>query len=86
LGQLLGGTVTLDPSGPRLLVEDGRVTPDLSCAALTVRRLAPAEGPPTIWGIGLTGPLGCFTGESAALRALVQAGDELAGIRSVQAR
>jgi IclR helix-turn-helix domain len=87
LGQLLGngGVPSSDSTaGQRLLVEDGRLQPDVSCAALVVRRCAPAEGTPVQWGIGLIGPLGCFAGGSGTLRALVQAGDRLVGMRSVR--
>jgi DNA-binding IclR family transcriptional regulator len=86
LAQVLGGgTAPGSDAGtsPRLLVEDGRLRDDVSCAAVAVRRLAPAEGEATVWAIGLSGPLGCFAAASPALRALVQAADQLAGIRSV---
>jgi hypothetical protein len=80
IGQVLQGSA-LSPgatAGPGLVVEDGRLRSDLSCAAVSVRRRCPADGPPVRWAIGLSGPLGCFAGAAPALRALVRAGEQLA--------
>jgi len=81
LGPLLGGE--RGGEGPaRLVVEDGRLQDDVSCAAVSVRRHASAEEPATVWGIGLVGPLGWFAEAPATLRALVQSGEQLAGLRA----
>lgn len=81
LGQVLTGQwapATNGTWGPGLVVEDGHLRPDLSCAALSVRRPAAGDGPAQRWAIGLSGPLGCFSGAAPSLRALVRAGEELA--------
>jgi DNA-binding IclR family transcriptional regulator len=86
LGQVLqGGAAGLLDAGssPRLVIEDGRLRHDVSCAAVAVRRTARAEGESMIWGIGLTGPRGCFAAARPTLQALISAAEQLAGLRSV---
>jgi hypothetical protein len=73
-----------------LVVEDGRLRADLSCAVLPVRRGIPGQSPvpPSPgcatngdgrrWAVGLLGPLGAFAGGAPALRALVRAAEDLA--------
>jgi hypothetical protein len=80
IGQVLQCSATAPGPGaaPGLVVEDGRLRADLSCAVVSVRRPDAADGPVGRWAIGLSGPLGCFSGAAPALHALLQAGAELA--------
>jgi hypothetical protein len=97
LGQALLATPPLSGTptggGAALVIEDGRLRPDLSCAAVTVRRVTsrPSTGPgqglpggePVRWAVGLLGPLGSFAGGAPALRALVRASEQLANLTSI---
>jgi hypothetical protein len=87
LAQLLPSGPVPAPGDPaatsRVVVQNGRLAPDVSSAAVVVRRHAGGEGPPTLWGIGLVGPLGWFGEVPGALRALLHAAEELTGLRNV---